>query len=219
MKNLYSSYFLLKSRFWNKGCTRSTYSKKKISMDPTTKWPYAKNSQATCQDIEAYKILIKRFKCKISFFEFGLHQKNLLKKHILPESNQTVMKEAIDIFVPKWKTVYLPQFAKQQNSHCHFKNMKCQRLQFFSRSRNWKSSYKNKLWYIEFDRWNWWGRGKNRENKIGCLMIWCHEQDKNLCLFMGFHIYFRLQVENLDSFCYLSILSNFWSLICDLFTT
>ena len=48
-----------------------------------------KKSQATCQDIEAYKILIKRFKCKISFFEFGPYLKDLLKKHILPECNQT----------------------------------------------------------------------------------------------------------------------------------
>ena len=65
------------------GCTRSSYSKKKISMDPTTKWLCAKNSQAACQDIEAYKILIKRFKCKISFFEFGLCTlKEPFKKHI-----------------------------------------------------------------------------------------------------------------------------------------
>ena len=68
-------------------------------MDPTRKWPCTKNSQATCHDIEAYKMLIKRFKCKISFFDFGPHLKNLLKKHILPECNQTVLREAMGIFV------------------------------------------------------------------------------------------------------------------------
>ena len=167
------------SQMWQHFLTHAKHIQKmKISMDPTTKWPCAKNSQATCQDLEAYKILIKRFKCKISFFESGLHQKNLLKS--------TYWQKVIKLW---WKKLLIFLYQYEKLFTClSLQNNKIRTVTY----RIWNASR------TSYDILSLIGEiigvvEKIGENKIGCLVIWCHEQEKNSCLFMGFYIYFRFE--------------------------
>ena len=58
--------------------------------------------------MESYEKLIKDFNCKISFLNFGQHLKEFLEMDLL-ECNQTVVRNAIDLFVDTKDTNCLSQ--------------------------------------------------------------------------------------------------------------
>ena len=77
--------------------------KKKIYRDSTRKNPCVNHYQSCCQDIKAYEMMIQKFNCKISFFNFGNHILEHLKKDYLqiglPECDQKVVKNALSLFL------------------------------------------------------------------------------------------------------------------------
>ena len=86
---------------------RMSIKKKKIYRQSTRKNPCVNHYQSFCQDIEAYKMMIKKFNCEVSFLNFGNHIVSHLQEHSqeeylqlgLPECDQKVVKNATSLFL------------------------------------------------------------------------------------------------------------------------